>query len=394
MQLGCFFVCKLCPGGECLLDNLRLGVFCNVPQGEYLPPAADQGEGCAGFARPSGSADPVNIILVVLGQIVVEYYIDAAYVNAPGCYVRGNQHPDSAAFEGVHHLGALHLLHISVETGGLDALVTKRLCQLVHRALGIAEHHGGSGLIGQKQKPESIGFSAHGSFVVVLFDGVHGAVLCGNFNHGGILLELLGDGHDLRGHGGRKQHGLALLRYAGEDGFNVFPEAHIEHFVRLVQNHGFQILQLEGAPVHMVHDPSRCAHHNICTPFEVADLPIHAGAAVYRTGPYPGHEAGKLFQLLAGLHGKLTGGAEDQHLYAVAVILADGLHGGNAECGGFAGAGVGSADEIHALHHQRNALFLDFCHFCKTHLCDSIQQGLGKWKLTELHVVSFRSGDC
>ena len=340
MQLLGFLCCKIRPGGQCLLDDFRFGILCNIPQGEHLPPAADQGQGGAGFACSAGSADAVDIVLVVLGQIVVEHQVDAVYVNAPGSHIRCHQNTDPAAFECVHHLGALHLLHISVKPCRLDALVAKCLCQLIHRALGVTEHHSGFGFVCQQQQPECIRLSAHGSLVIVLLNSIHSPVLCGDFDDCRILLELFCDCHNFRGHGSGKQYSLPFFRHSGQDGLNVLPEAHVEHFICLVQDHGFQILQLEGAPVHVIHNPSRCAHYNVCATFQITNLPIHAGAPIYGTGSYPGHEPGKLFQFLACLHGKLTGGAEDQNLNRAGILLRDGFHCRNAECGSLAGAGV------------------------------------------------------
>jgi len=70
------------------------------------------------------------------------------------------------------------------------------------------------------------------------------------------------------------------------------------------------------------------------------DLSLHAGTAVDGNRLDPLFEFCKLSDFLAGLHGKLSGGTENQSIYKGFVILCNLFNDGNAECCGFACTGV------------------------------------------------------
>jgi len=77
-------------------------------------------------------------------------------------------------------------------------------------------------------------------------------------------------------------------------------------------------------------------------------------------------DSGDLLDLLR----EFAGGGDDERQRAT-VAGADALHERQRECGGLAGARLGSSDHIPALENQRDRLLLDGSWLCVAHLGDS-----------------------
>ena len=96
---------------------------------------------------PSGPADSVHIILVILRNVIVENRFHVVHINAPGSYVGSHQNICAPAAESLHDPVALRLLQIPVEAFGKISPALKRLSQFIHLMLCIAENQGKPGII-------------------------------------------------------------------------------------------------------------------------------------------------------------------------------------------------------------------------------------------------------
>ena len=67
-----------------------------------------------------------------------------------------------------------------------------------------------------------------------------------------------------------------------EDLLHVLLKPHIQHPVRLVQHNTTQTSCLQRSPFQMVHQPSRCPHHELRTPTQSVDLRLDWGASIHR----------------------------------------------------------------------------------------------------------------
>ena len=105
------------------------------------------------------------------------------------------------------------------------------------------------------------------------------------------------------------------------------------------------MIQLEGAPAHVVHDPAGGADDDVGAFFEQEQLFLNGLAAIDWHRFDARLVFGELADLLAGLHGQFPGGGEDQHLDML-FFWVDPFHSRDAEGSGLAGAGVGAADDI------------------------------------------------
>ena len=60
----------------------------------------------------------------------------------------------------------------------------------------------------------------------------------------GVVHEVFGDFGDFLGHGGREHEHLALHWHVRQDFLDVVEEAHVEHLVGLVENHGMDVVEV------------------------------------------------------------------------------------------------------------------------------------------------------
>jgi hypothetical protein len=159
---------------------------------------------------------------------------------------------------------------------------------------------------------------------------------------------LLRDAHDLLRHGGGEEQGLSSCGCLPEYGLHVLDEAHVQHLVRLVEDHGGYLREDEGLPPHVVENPPRRADDHVYPLLQALYLPLDGLAAVNRhrddalVGAY-------LVQLLCHLDGKLARGHEHQGAGPFAPAPRVLLDNGNTEGGRLARAGLGHADDVLAL---------------------------------------------
>ena len=120
-------------------DNIGLGIVLDVLQLDDL--AADDER--VGFARTSGAAcpsNPVHIIFLILGQVVIDDDLNVIDVNASRRNIRRHQQIDLARAETVHDPRPQRLFHITMQR--LRRVTTRRqfFTDLIDFALGVAEH--------------------------------------------------------------------------------------------------------------------------------------------------------------------------------------------------------------------------------------------------------------
>ena len=131
-------------------------------------------------------------------------------------------------------------------------------------------------------------------------------------------------------------------------------------------------VQAHVAPVHVVQQPPGGGHDNLRHALEGVELLDNGLPAVEHGDAHLGDKGGQLGQLLADLHGKLSGGAEHHFLDALVLQVHVFQH-GNAEGAGFPRARGGNGHDVHAAHHQRNGLGLHGGRLGKAHFFDGLE---------------------
>lgn len=123
----------------------------------------------------------------------------------------------------------------------------------------------------------------------------------------------------------------------------------------------------------MVHDAARGADDDLGAGLKTGVLAFVGLAAVNREGVDAAFEEGKFVDFFSNLNGEFAGWAEDDGLDGAEVWI-DFFDGRDGEGGGFAGAGLGLADDVAAGEERGDGFGLDGRSFFEAELVDGFQK--------------------
>ena len=344
-------------GRDAAALDAHVGEALDVADLEKLA-AGDEGEGHAAAPRAAGAADAVDVVLDVVGEVVVEDGLDVVHVDAARGHVGGDEEFEAGLAELVHHAVALGLVHVAVQTFGGVALRVQVFDEFVHHALGVAEDDAELEVVNVDEAGEDFDFPAAVHLEVDLLDGGdgHGRLLHADVLRGlGVALDEVADGPR---HGGAEEDGLARGGRGLEDVLDVVAEAHVQHDVGLVEDEHLELVEAQGAALHVVHDAAGGADDNLRALAEADELAVVGLAAVDGQGVDAALKEGEFVDLFADLDGELAGGAEDEDLDGAELGVGF-LNGRDGEGGGLAGTGLGLADDVLAGHQNGDGGGLD-----------------------------------
>ena len=89
------------------------------------------------------------------------------------------------------------------------------------------------------------------------------------------------DALDVLAHSSREQECVAVGRHVVEYLVDRVGEAHVEHFVSLVEHHVAYVLHLRCATVHEVDESSRSSYYNLSPVLQGVNLVDNGSAAIY-----------------------------------------------------------------------------------------------------------------
>ena len=153
----------------------------------------------------------MDVILVVLGDVIVEHCLHIIHIDAPGRHIRGHQDLCGSVPEAVHDTVPLLLLQIPVKALGEIAAALEGLHQLIHLLLRITEGHRQLRGIQVQQTAHDLHLIPGLHLVIILGHLGNGQLLFYHPHHHRILLELLCNVCNGLGHGGREHHRLPFL---------------------------------------------------------------------------------------------------------------------------------------------------------------------------------------
>ena len=90
-------------------------------------------------SSPSTTSNPVDVVLPVGRQVVVDDQGDLLHVDTTGQQICGDQHPGGATAELAHDHVPLLLVHVAVHGGHREVALVHLLSQPVHLPPGVAE---------------------------------------------------------------------------------------------------------------------------------------------------------------------------------------------------------------------------------------------------------------
>ena len=192
-----------------------------------------------------------------------------------------------------------------------------------------------------------------------------------------VLQVLLGDGFDRRRHGGGEQRQLAGVRGTFQHPAYVVDETHAQHFVGFVEHQTAQFVHAQAAALHVIHYPAGGADDHLGAVFQRLQLIAVTAAAVNRHDFQAFQAGGEGLKRGGHLNGELAGGGQHQHLRCFQRRV-QACQQGQAESGGFAGAGLRLTQQVTAFQQRGNALFLNRRRGIETKLGDGTEHGLGQ----------------
>lgn len=318
----------------------------------------DEVDGSSLSAPSSGPTDSMDVLLLGLGEVVVDHQVHLLHVDTSGQQVGTDQHSGGTGPELLHDQVSLVGLHGGVDGGDGEVLFLHGLGQVVHTGLGVAVDDALLDLEVVVEFDEGLELElllVHGH--VELLDTLQGEFFVLDQDLGGLPHEGLRDLQDELGHGGRVEAHLDVGGDQGEHLSDLVFEPPGQHLVGLVEDHHLEVFGLEVLSLHHVDHSSGGAHHDVDSLGEglFVDLDVGASGAAVHLGA---QELSQTGHHSLDLVGQLPGGGQHQGL-DVAVGHVHLVQHGDGEGGGLASSGLGLGDGVSALEQGQDAFLLD-----------------------------------
>ena len=325
----------------------------------------------------AGTANAVDIRFRDIGQIEVDDQGQFTDIDAPGGDIRGHQNADGTVLEALQRLDTVGLALVAMDGHSRYVVAVQFPHHPVRAVLGGGKHENGLLWPLPQQPQQQVPLFGLVHLVKLLFDGVHGGGL-GRYLHPHRIVEnLLGQVGDFLGHGGGKQQRLPTLGQTGDDLADIVDKAHVQHPVRLVQNEGFNLFQVNVALVAQVVETARRSYQNIHTLADGLHLG-HLSHAAENHGAAQGQILAVSFKVVLNLQRQFPCGRENQSpdgLMGTIGLFLEPLQNGDSKGRRFTGARLGAADEVPARQHRRNGGSLNGRRLHIAHISHRPQQG-------------------
>ena len=276
---------------------------------------ADECDGSAFVARATGTADAVDVVVDVGGQVIVENDADVGDVEAARGDVGSYEHWAASNAEHVQRLLALPLRAVSVDGRGLDALVLQCVLERVCASLGLYKDEREALARGEDlHQPVDLLAVPAPAVLHLLRDEVGGAAHSADCEEDVVLQKVLRQALDLFGERGAEHQRLSLLlRHvrAGDDLSDLRLEPHVQHAVGLIEDEELDHRQRDAASLEEVDQAAGSGHEDVAPPLDLPQLIADVLAAVHHHRLEPG-AVHKLARLVVDLSGQLARGSQHQ----------------------------------------------------------------------------------
>ena len=338
-------------------DRLAGGTLDGAQHADFT--RGNKEDGVAGTAGAAGAADAVHVGFGIVRNVVVNNVADTRHVDAAGGNVGGDDDVQRAGFQLFDDAFAHLLVQVAIQCSGSIATGIELVSELDGGGLGAHEDDGCVEVVLDfEDSGQRVELVHAGNLPVHLTDGGDGGGRGLDLDFFRIDQVFLGDAANLLRHRCREQCGLVLLRRVFENPFDIVDNAHAQHLVRFVEDHGLQVVEIERLALEVVHDATRCADDDVGTTGELLELDGVALAAVNRQDVKAGQILGVALQRLGDLDGEFARRRQDQRL-RLGDLDVDGFHQRQREGGGLAGAGLRHAQDVMAVEEDGNALGLN-----------------------------------
>ena len=159
-------------------------------------------------------------------------------------------------------------------------------------------------------------------------------------------------------HGGAKEGALGIGGDFPEDGFHVFHEAHVEHFIRFVEDDSLDRSERNRTALDMVNQTARGGNNDACLALEGAQLDCNILTAIDRNNSHVRHLDGVLLDGIRNLDGEFACRREHEHGRFTSVEV-DARKERERECCRLACTGLCCSEKICSLQKRRDGLSLN-----------------------------------
>ena len=261
------------------------------------------------------------------------------------------------------HRGAAALVHVTMQGATGITVPVKRLPQIGHIGLAVAEDDRVLEIVGAVDQ-----FAKDGALLVVfhwrsycaLGDGLGCRRRCGHRNGNRILQKLRGEFLDFGWHGGGEEQGLPREWHHFHYPLDIGDETHVEHAVCFVDDKDFNACHQQFAALEMVEQAAWCGDQHINSAVELAKLVFKRDTADQQCNREFVVDAVAVEAFL-NLCCKFAGWLQDQrawHSCPCAALFEARKH-GKYEGGCLASTSLGNSKHIAACQNMGDRLFLN-----------------------------------
>ena len=300
-----------------ILDGRRphpLGVDLGVAQ-HHLDTAAarigDDDHRRALLARAAGAAGAMLQCLGIARNLDMDDEAERRQIDAARGDIGGDADAGAAVTQGLQRRISLALAMLARQSDDAEATLGQAGVEVADIVARRAEQHRRLGLMQPQQVHDRVLDIGRGNGDRLIADVAMAAILPQRLDAQRIALIALGQRDDRLGHRRREHEGAAGRRRSVENLFEIVAEAHVEHFVGLIEHRDLQRRQVERAAFEMIAQPPRRADNDMRAmaqhpPFTAGIHAADAGSdACARRAIEPQ-------QLTAHLQGQLAGRRDDQ----------------------------------------------------------------------------------
>ncbi|KXT82095.1 hypothetical protein STRDD11_01929 [Streptococcus sp. DD11] len=297
---------------------------------------------------------------------------DPRNIQTAGSHIRCHQDIQTAIFKITENPEALALIEVAMDAFCPETAKLETAGQLIHPALGPAKDDRQLWLVHIHEPGHGVKFFIFLDTDIILIHQLSRQLFGCNLDMVRILHKLDSNTLDSIRHSSRKEQGLALLRNAGNNGLNIFQKAHIKHFIGLIQDQGFHMIELEGLALDQIQKTARCPDDDMGTGLESLDLLFDAGAAINRAD-LDTLAAAEAEEFFLTLHSQLPRRGNNQSLHR-RIVRVNLFQSREAKGRSLTGPGLSLTNHVLAGHSQRNGLLLDRAGLYKAGFVNLCQQ--------------------
>ncbi len=312
-------------------------------------------DGVAEGRGASGPADAMKVVFGIDRHVEIDHVRDSLDVD-PACGDVGGDHDlVLAVSEAVHRALALALGAVGVHGHRDDAGPLQALVDLVGAVLGAGEDQDAVHLPGLEHVQQQVHLLLLLDGIPVLGNRFDGIARPADLNHLRVLLDTGGQRLHFGRDGSREEHRLTVPGQLGDNRSHVVDEAHVQHAVGLVEHEHLHVPQIEGAALHVVHQSARRGDDDINAATQGGQLPLDTHAAIDGRRAQR-QESPVIEHAPLDLHAQFACRRENQgpdDFLGGGPLVAQPVQNGQHEGRGFAGAGLGTADDVLAANGGR-----------------------------------------